>query len=108
MSMESSLECMSMALFKNTGTATIDKINVFQRKYLAACIPAKLAHLDKETWRNVCNALLGNRFLAQTNGSQPVRKKQKNGSGAYASASMELFLLRRENDSIDMKVCMCK
>ena len=51
------LVAMSMALSKNTGTATIDKISVFQSKYLAACISAKPAHLDKETWRNVCNAL---------------------------------------------------
>lgn len=79
------LVAMSMALSKNTGTATIDKIKVFQRKYIAACSPAKPAHLDTETWHKVCRAL--GKPILETNGSQLGRKKQKNGSGAYASAN---------------------
>ena len=40
------LVAMSMALSKDTGTATVDNINNFHRKYLAARSPAKPAHLD--------------------------------------------------------------
>ena len=100
------LVAMSMALAKNTETATIDKINVFQSKYLAACSPAKPAHLDTETWHKVCRAL--GKPILKTNNWKSAWEREKNRSGAYASVSMELFLPRRENDSIYMKVCMRK
>ena len=105
--MESSLQCRWH--YQRTRERPQSTKSVFFRanKYLAACILQSLPIWTRK--RGAMFAMrLGNRFLAQRNGSQLGRKKQKNGSGAYASASMELFLPRRENDSIDMKVCMCK
>jgi hypothetical protein len=67
---------MAMALSKNTGTATIDKISIFQSKYFAACISAKPAHLEEETWRNVCNAL-GKPILGTKSRKSALEKEAK-------------------------------
>ena len=90
---------ISIALSKNTGTATIDKISGFQSKYIAACLSTEPAHLFGQGNVAKCLQYTWETYFWHKNGSQLGRKKQKNGSGAYASASMEPFLLRRENNN---------